>query len=781
MDTSTSRQHHQPRVEDDYLVRGAGRFVADAPEPHQAFACFVRSPHAFARIRGIDVDAARKVRGVLAIVTSTDMDAAGVGAVARHPPLVGRGGRKLVLPHRPALARERVMYVGETVALVIAETQLAAQDAAEQVAVDYQELVPVTGMDAAASPDAPQLWPEAPGNVAVDWPGPATDPAANAAAVDRFIASAKHVARVTVKNQRVTHATMEPRGATARYDAGNDSYWLRVCSQSAGAMRDNVAAIMNIPKERLRVITEDVGGAFGLKTGAFPEYIALLVGAKLTGRPVHWMATRSEAFLNDAHARDTVTEAELALDDNGRFLALRVRHRANMGAYIGSVGASLQTNNFSRCFPGMYDIRNIDINVRCLFTNMVPTSPYRGAGRPEANYVLERIVDEAARISGIDRIKLRRRNLIPAKAMPYKTAVGTTYDTGEFAAVVDEALALADVDGFKRRRRESQRRGVLRGLGICGVLEHAGGAPIEGAALRFPGGEELILALNVQSTGQGHATVFPQLAAERLGIPATKIHHRHGDSANEIAGAASTASRSAMMAGGAIVKTIDAMLAKGKIIAATVLEAAEADIAFKDGHFEVVGTDRRISLFDLAARAADMKQRGEIAEDLDTKATAELPHTFPNGCHVAEVEIDPATGQVSVLSYAAVEDCGNVLNHMIVEGQFHGALAQGLGQALMEQTVYDADSGQLITGSFMDYAMPRATDMPEMHEAMHPVPATTNPLGVKGAGEAATIGSLATVMSAIADAIPGEAGARLDMPATPEKIWRACRAAGLTR
>jgi carbon-monoxide dehydrogenase large subunit len=491
------------------------------------------------------------------------------------------------------------------------------------------------------------------------------------------------------------------------------------------------------------------------------------------------MASRSESFLNDAHARDTVTEAALALDDKGKFLALRVRHLANLGAYVGSVGASLQTNNFSRCFPGMYDIRHIDIGVRCLFTNTVPTSPYRGAGRPEANYVLERVVDEAARIAGIDRIRLRRRNLIPAKAMPYRTAVGTTYDSGEFPTVMDKAIALADVDGFKRRRKESQKRGRLRGLGFSCVLEHAGGAPIEGAALRFPGDETVILALNVQSTGQGHATVFPQVAAARLGIPAALIHHRHGDSANGIAGAASTASRSAMMAGGAVVKTVDTMLAKGRTLAASVLEAAEADIAYKEGRFEVVGTDRRISLFELAARAREMKARGEIAEDLDTKTAVEQPHTFPNGCHLAEVEIDPATGQVSMLSYTAVEDCGNVLNHMIVEGQFHGALAQGLGQALMENVVYDSDGGQLVTGSFMDYAMPRAAEMPDMRDASHPVPATTNPLGVKGAGEAATIGAIATVMSAIADAIPGEAAAKLEMPATAEKVWRACQAGGV--
>jgi carbon-monoxide dehydrogenase large subunit len=489
------------------------------------------------------------------------------------------------------------------------------------------------------------------------------------------------------------------------------------------------------------------------------------------------MSTRSEAFLSDGQARDTVTEVALALDERGRFLALRVRHLANMGAYIGSVGANIQTHNFTRCFPGMYDIKHIDVGVRCVFTNTVPTSPYRGAGRPEANYALERAVDEAARITGIDPIKLRRRNLIRRSEIPYKTAVGTTYDSGDFEAVLDQALALADVEGFKQRRRESKTRGKYRGLGLSCMLEHAGGMPLEGATIAFPGGETMDLVLNVQSTGQGHASVFPHVAAKRLGIPVEQIRHRHGDSNNEIPGMASVASRSAVTAGSAIVKTIDTMLAKGKTIAATALEVAEADIAYRDGRFEVVGTDRRISLFDLAARAAEMKERGELAENLDTKTTAQTPQTFPNGCHIAEVEVDPETGGVAILAYTAVDDCGNVLNHMIVEGQIHGALASGLGQALLEHAVYDREGGQLITGSFMDYGMPRAEDMPELRDALHPVPATTNPLGVKGVGEAATTAAIATVMSAIADAITGEAGVRMEMPATPEKVWAACRKA----
>jgi carbon-monoxide dehydrogenase large subunit len=535
---------------------------------------------------------------------------------------------------------------------------------------------------------------------------------------------------------------------------------------------------MDWPKQRLRVITEDVGGAFGLKSGAYPEYLAVMVAARVTGRPVHWMSSRSEAFLTDNQGRDTVTEAELALDAKGRFLALRIRHLANMGAYIGAVGANIQTQNFTRCFPGTYDIKHLDVSVRCVFTNTTPTAPYRGAGRPEANYALERVIEEAARLTGLDPVRLRRRNLIRPSAMPYRTAIGTTYDSGEFEAVLDKALALADVDGFKRRRREAGKRGQYRGLGVSCMLEHAGGAPIEGAAIAFPSDETMVLGLNVQSTGQGHASVFPRLAAERLGIPAEKISHQHGDSAQEIPGFASVASRSAMTAGSAILAGLDAMLAKGKTIAATVLEAAEGDIAYKAGAFEVVGTDRRIALFDLAARAAEMKARGEIPESLDTRAQTATPTTYPNGCHIAEVEIDPETGHVTVVSYVAVDDCGNVLDHMIVEGQLHGALAQGLGQALMETAVYDSDSGQLVTGSFMDYAMPRAQDMPAIRDALHVVPATTNPLGVKGSGEAATTAAIAAVMIAIADAVPGGGANRLAMPATPERVWAACREDG---
>jgi aerobic carbon-monoxide dehydrogenase large subunit len=777
MDAKTvdRRAQHQPRLEDDPLVRGLGRYAADTPLTGQTYAYFVRSPHAFADIRSIDTEAAKAVPGVLAVLTAADME--GVGNISQHPPLAGRGGQKLIIPHRPALAGETVRHVGEAVAIVVAETLTAAQDGAEAVVVDYEERTPVVDLREAVRDGAPQVWPEAPGNIAVDWPGPAKDPDANAQEVDRIIASAKHVARVSLVHQRILVQSMEPRGATASYDPADESYFLRCCSQSARALRDGLAPILGVPNPRLRVVTEDVGGAFGLKTGPYPEYLAILVAARKIGRPVHWMSNRAEAFLSDNHARDAYSDVELALDERGKFLALRVRHLGSMGAFIGAVGANIQTVNLTRCLPGMYDIAMIDIAVRCVFTNTTTTAPYRGAGRPEANFILERVIDEAARMTGIDPIKLRRRNLIKSSAMPYKTAVGTTIDSGEFETVLDKALALADHDGFKQRRREAAKRGKYRGFGISCMLEHAGGFPLEGTALSFPGGEHLVLGLNVQSTGQGHATVFNPMLAEQLGIKPGQIEHRHGDSAMEIAGYASVGSRSAMTVSHALIKTVEALLNKGKTIAANVLETAETDIEYRDGRFGVVGTDRSVTLFDLAARAKEMKKRGEIPEDLDTKVNAETPLTFPNGCHIAEVEIDPKTGEMALMAYAAVDDCGRPLNTMIVEGQTHGSIAQGLGQAMLENAIYDSSGGQLVTGSFMDYAMPRASDMPAFKDAIHAVPARTNPLGVKGAGEAGTTAAIAAVMNAIADAIPGGAGAHLDMPATPEKLWHACQRA----
>jgi carbon-monoxide dehydrogenase large subunit len=771
MVADSDHPHHGPRVEDDILIRGRGQFADDVEKQGVAHAVFVRSPHAHARIVSISLDEALKAPGVLGVLTAADLE--GMGTVTRHPPVPGRGGSKTAFSHRPCLAADRVMHVGEAVAVVIADSFSQALDAAERVVVEYEELPALVDAQDALKPEAPRLFDEVPGNLALDYPGPVDDPA-NVAAVDEIIKSAAHVARVTVVQQRVVMAPMETRGATAHYDTKAERYTLRVCSQGAGPMRDMVAAIMGIDKGKLRVLTGDVGGAFGLKSGAYPEYPVLLVAARKYGRRVHWMASRSEAFNSDNQGRDNVTVGELALDADGKFLALRARQIQNLGAYVASAGITLATMNFARCFPAMYDIAKIDVGVQCVYTNTIPTGPYRGAGRPEANYLIERLVDEAARVSGIDRIELRRRNLIPPSAIPYKTAVGTTFDSGEFPQVFEKALALAQIETFADRRAQSEANGRLRGLGISCFLEHSGGIPNEGAWLTFPGNGTVVVSLNVGNTGQGHATVYPRLVADKLGLDPKLVKHRQGDSDFGIKGFPSVASRSTITAGTAVMVEVEAMLEKGRALAANVLEADEKDIAYRRGQFEVVGTDRAISLFELAAKAAELKEKGEIAESLDTMRDVDTPQTYPNGCHIAEVEVEPETGEVAVVGYYAVDDCGNVLDHTLVHGQVHGGLAQGLGQALFEQAVYDRESGQLVTGSFMDYAMPRAKDMPELlRDDTHPVPATTNPLGVKGAGEAGTTASIAAILNAIADAVP--AAAQMDMPATLEKVWRACQ------
>jgi carbon-monoxide dehydrogenase large subunit len=736
--------------------------------PNTAYAVFVRSPHAHARVTSVNTDEARRAKKVLAVLTAEDMKAANVGSLSRHPPVPGRGGAKMIMPFRPSLAGEKVMHVGDPVAVVVAETIAAAQDAADLVRVEYEELPAVIDLRDAMKKGGTQLYPEAPGNLCVDWPGPVPDEQ-NEREVAEIIAKAPHVAKVSVTNQRMVVASMETRGATGVYDKANDGYTLYVCSQSADSLRNLSAAVMGVPNEKLRVITQDVGGAFGMKTPPYPEYPALLVAARQLGRPVQWQSTRSEAFVTDTQARDTITEAELAIDEKGKFLALRVRHLCNQGAYVSTAGVGINTNNFARCLPGMYRIPKVEASVACYFSNTIPIGPYRGAGRPEANYALERVVEEAARITGIDPVRLRKKNLIPPSAMPFKTPINT-YDSGDFPAIVDRALELADFDNFNKRRRESSKRKKLRGIGVSCMLEHAGAMPMEQASVSFPGGDQLVLGCNVQSTGQGHATVFPRLLANKLGIDAAKIQHRHGDTALGITGFASVGSRSAMCAGSAIVHTADVMLTKGKKVASALLEASEADIQYRNGNFEVVGTDRKISLFDTAKRAK------EIGESLDTKEKTETPLTFPNGCHIAEVEIDPETGAVDLVTYTAVDDPGVMLDAMIVEGQVQGSIANGLGQALTENAVYDSESGQLVAGSFMDYGMPRAHHMPaELREAVHSVPATSNPLGVKGTGEAGTTAAIAAVMNAISNAIPNGAADHMEMPATPAKVWEACQ------
>jgi aerobic carbon-monoxide dehydrogenase large subunit len=752
------------RVEDEALLRGRGRFADDVRDASQTFACFVRSPHASARIRAVDTAEARGAPGVLGVLTAADT--AGMGSISRPVPQKGRDGAALKVPHRPALAGGRVLHAGEPVALVVAGTAAAAQDAAELVDVSYDELPAAIELRAAATDGAPQVHPEAPGNVAIDFA--LGDEPETLRTIDEAFRHARHVARVSLINQRVVVASMEPRGATAAYDPASDGYMLRCGSQGVTMLRDQLVGVLGLERARLRVVTDDVGGAFGMKAPAYPEYAALLVAAKKVGRPVHWMSTRSEAFVTDQQARDTVTDMELALDGEGRFLALRTQVLAAMGAYITSHGAFIATSNFARCLSSVYRIPRITARIRCIFTNTVPTGPYRGAGRPEANYAIERLIDEAARVSGIDRIALRRRNFIAAAEMPYATPIGVTYDSGDFPAIFEEALERADVAGFAQRRTRSAAAGKRRGLGISCFLEHAGGAPTEGAAVVFPGNGMVAVDLAVGPSGQGHATVFRRLVAERLGLPEEQVVMRTGDTRLGVDGTGTVASRNSMTSGSASLRAVEMVIEKGRRMASRLLEAAEADIEYAEGVFRIAGTDRYLSLLAVAAKAAAQ------GVPLDSKTKTDTPQAFPNGCHICEVEIDPEDGSISIPAYTAVDDCGNALDPVLVEGQIQGGVAQGIGQALCEDAIYDPDSGQLLAGSFMDYAMPRADDVPDVAGTLHPVPCRTNPLGVKGTGEAGTTAALAAVMNAISDAIPGS---RLDMPATPEKLWRACQGA----
>jgi carbon-monoxide dehydrogenase large subunit len=773
LDAPNAGDHHQEntlRVEDDPLLRGKGKFVDDLTLPDQAAAAFVRSPHPHAEIKAISTEAARAMPGVIAVFTAADLD--GVRTVSQPRPLKGRGGTELAVPERPALAARRVMHVGDAVALVVAETAAAAADAAEAVDVDYEPLPSVADARAALADGAPQLWPEAPRNLAVDYVTP--NDADRLAEVEATIASAAHVVTAEIVNQRLAGVTLEPRGATAVYDPAADRYTLHCPCQSAGVLARGLAPIMGIEPDKLRVLAGDVGGAFGLKTPPYPEYPALLVAARKIGRPVHWMATRAEAFMSDHQARDQHAIATLALDEAGKFLALKVEAVTNLGAYCTAAGPMISTTGFSGCFPTTCDIPKMSISVRCVFTNTVPVGPYRGAGRPEANYVMGRLVDAAARQTGIDPLELRRRNFIAPRAFPYHTAAGHSFDSGAFGDIFEQALVLADVAGFGERRSLSEQAGRLRGVGVACFLEHSGVVPFEGTAFVFDG-DTLRVRLGVHASGQGHATVFRNFVANRLGIPHDSVVLEEGDSDFAINGYAAVGSRSAMSAGPAMSAAADQVVEKGRPIAAEMLETSQTDVGYEGGSFGVFGTDRRVGLFEVARHASELAGTGAIEESLDTRAEITTQPTYPNGCHIAEVEIDPETGVVEVVRYTAVDDCGVVLDHTIAHGQIIGGVSQGLGQALIEAVRYEED-GQMLTGSLMDYGMPRADMMPtEIAAVFHSVPSVTNAIGVKGVGESGTTASISAIMDAIGNAIPGGRGAAIDMPATPEKVWRACR------
>ena len=750
------------RSEDEPLVTGRGRFTDDVNVPGQAHAAFVRAQIAHGAVRGVDAAAAMKMPGVLAVFTGADLAADGLGSIPPAVLLPGRDGRPMVAAAMPPLARDRVRYVGEPIAIVVAETAAQARDAADAVRVDVAALPAAVDVDAALAPEAPRLWPEAPGNVALDWGD------GDAAAVDAAFARAAHVERVRLVDTRLAPAALEPRAAIGQWDPARGRYTLIAGTQGVAVVRRMLAEfVFKVPPAQVRVVTYDVGGGFGMKTQTYAEYVALLYAARRLERPVKWCATRLESFLTDTAGRDGVLEGELALDRTGAILGLRVRTRVGIGAYTSTFSAIFTTNNTKNCLSSVYVIPAIRIDVTMVLTNTAPLGPYRGAGRPEAIILLERLLDAAARSTGVDRVELRRRNLIPPRAMPYRAPNGQVYDSGEFEAVLDKALALSDWKGFPARRAAAERAGRLRGIGLCCFLEVAGGILDETVDLRFAPDGSVVLRTGVQAMGQGHLSTYPRLVAARLGIDPRAVRLVQGDSDEVPAGTPSVASRSLMMAGSAAALACEAAIERGRRLAAEHLEAAPFDVEFVDGRFRVKGTDRAVGILDLARQTPGA---------LDGAAKFVSPQmSFPNGCHVAEVEIDPETGAVKVVGYAAVDDVGRIAHPVIVEGQIHGGVAQGLGQVLGEQVVY-ADDGQLLTASFMDYMLPRADDLPALRVGHHVVPCTTNPLGVKGAGESGVAGALPAAFNAVLDALATRGVRHLDLPMTPARVWAALRA-----
>src|SRR5712671_778993 len=755
------------RREDVRLVTGRGCYLDDIQIDRAAFAHFVRSPHAHAVIRAIDASSARGSAGVIGVLTAADLPATGFvpvrGAFKNRDGSAMRQSPKMLLP------ADKVRFAGEAVAMVVAETAALAKDAAELVSVDYEPLRAAGTLETAA--DAPPVWDDAPGNLVFDWAD-----GDEAACVAAFAAAARTVSVELVQN-RVVPNPMEPRGGIGLYDAASDRYTLYTPTQGSSGIRDKLAGpVLKIPPEKLRVITPDVGGGFGLKNSVVPELALLLIAAKAFHRPVKWVGERMEAFLADGHARDVKMTGELALNADARILALRLTSAANLGAYMTHVGPHIPTMGL-RVMGGVYRVPIVHAKVKGYFTNTTTVTSYRGAGRPEGIYVTERLMDAAAKAFGIDGMEIRRRNLIAKHELPYRNWKGLLIDSGDFLANLQEAARRADWDGFEARRRQSEARGKRRGRGISYYFEASGGPPgAEPAKIRFTENGAVEVHLATQSNGQGHETAFPQIVSERLGVPYESVIVKQGDTDDGLSGGGTVGSRSLQTAGNAIALTVDSIVRRGKVAAGQLLQAGTAEVAFDvvagAGQFFVRGTTRSISVTELAVKLKREHLPG-FEEGLDDAASFESPPTFPNGCHICEAEIDPDTGAVAIAQYVVVDDVGVVINPLIVDGQIQGGVAQGLGQALMEHCIYDPESGQLMTATFVDYVMPRADDMPQLDISYNEIPCKTNPLGAKGAGEAGTIGSLPAIIGAVSDALNVT---HIDMPATPEKIWRAARA-----
>jgi aerobic carbon-monoxide dehydrogenase large subunit len=755
------------RTEDPILVRGAGCYTDDVKLAGQAHAVMVRSRLAHGVIKRIDTSAARAMPGALAVYTGADL--AGYGTLKCIVPFNNRDGTPMKRPPRPALPTDKVRFVGDPIACVVAETLLQAKDAAEAVDVDIDPLPAVVRPQEAIRPGAPLLHEEAPSNIALDYHYGDADTVAAA------FAKAAHVTRLKLVNNRVVVNAMEPRSAVGVHDVASGRFTLHVPSQGVFGMKGSIADILKVEPNVVRILTGHVGGSFGMKAAPFPEYVCVLHAARALGRPIKWTDERSGSFVSDSHGRDHEVTAELALDADGSFLAVRITSFGNVGAFLSQVAPMPSTLNAVRNVQGVYRTPLIEVSTKCVFTNTTHVSAYRGAGRPEGNYYMERLIDVAADEMEIDRLELRRRNQIKPREIPRKTASGSTYDSGDFPGVLKQALEVADTKGFARRKRESRKRGKLRGLGIGSFLEVTAPPSKEMGGIRFEADGTVTIITGTLDYGQGHAAPFAQVLGEKLGIPFERIRLMQGDSDELLAGGGTGGSKSIMHSGTAIVEAAGKVIEQGKQIASHVLEAAAGDIEFAHGRFVIAGTDRSIGIMELAEKLrSGINLPGASPSTLDVSHVSEGPGaaTFPNGCHVCEVELDPETGVIEIARYASVNDFGTVINPLIVEGQLHGGVIQGIGQALMEMTSYDAD-GQLLTGSFMDYALPRAGDSPQVTVVNHPVPATTNVLGVKGCGEAGCAGSLTSVMNAIADVL-SEFGIRhLDMPATPYRVWRA--------
>ncbi len=756
------------RVEDQRFITGAGRYTDDINLPGQAYGVAVRSPEAHARIVSIDIDEARLAPGVLAVITGAEIEANGSNALPCLIPMINRDGSDGINPLRPVLCTDRVRHVGDHVAFVVAETLSQAKDAAELIAVEYESLPAVVDTESAADAGRPLVHDNVPSNLAFDWQHGDPD------AVEQALAGAAHVTKVRIINNRLVSNPMEPRAAIG--EVAGDQITLHACTQGGWLFTGPLAEVLKVPPETVRVLTPDVGGGFGTKAFFYPEYALAVWAARLLRRPVKWTGERSsDGFLSDVMGRDHVTEAELGFDADHRIVGMRVLTTANMGAYCNLFAPFIPTGAALKVLPGVYDIKNMVYRVKGVLTNTTPVDAYRGAGRPESIYLMERLIDAAARELGEHPAELRRKNFVDAAAMPYKTAAGEIYDSGEFARVMDAALEEADWSGFAQRCSEAQAHGVWRGIGMAYYIESTMGDPQEMAAIKFETDGTVSVAVGTQSNGQGHETAFAQVLHVRLGVPFEKIRIVQGDTATLKLGGGTGGSRSLTAEGMAIRDCADNVIERGRHYAAQELETAVADIEYDRGtaEFGVIGTDRRIGLLDLAEKARASTSPPEGFEGgLDAEATAQIDaYTFPNGCHVAEVEVDPDTGVVQIVNYVAVDDFGVVLNPMLVAGQVHGGVVQGIGQALYEHAIYD-DNGQLLSGSFMDYCMPRADGVPAMKVSTIEVPCQNNPMGVKGCGEAGSVASPAAVINAIIDALADLGVTSVDMPATPQSLWR---------